>query len=335
MTEFQIFKTILKNVTDKQFDFPKLQKESVDVVADTFSNIIYETLKQKSSASSAKRGNVLKFINKLCAVKPPHIENSAAEPYLQVAKNVFLSSDCEEIKILQNEIKKELEKTCDLKENIQRFFKRRNDIHFNIGTRIECIKQLDQEKLKLKYQLLPRKGTAHFEVTRSILQKVTDNLCTSHENNSSQFNTESLDFRNNQVKFGYAWINLNQDKAVIKKILLKLAKYERMEHFEENFIFTIWRLDGEDFSDYMNIITEHFFFIIERIIIEECQKIIALDHQEAETYLTDLHNGENFTKIRMVCSSIPFIRLKLHSLINELYVLGFCNENLWKLHTFI
>nr|CAH7723391.1 unnamed protein product [Callosobruchus chinensis] len=335
MTEFQIFKTILKNSVDTKFDFPKLEKDSVEVIADTFSNIIYETLKQKSSASSAKRGNVLKFINKLCAVKPPHIGNSSAEPYVQVAKNVYLPTDCEEIASLQNEIENELEKTCDLKEDILRFFKRRNDIQSNIATRIESIKQLDQEKLKLKYQLHPRKGIAHFEVTEAVIHKVTDNIFNSHRNNSSQSNIESLDFREKQVKFAYAWINLNEDRAVIEKVLLKLAKYERLEEFEENFLFTIWRLDEEDFSHYINIIAEHFFFIIERIIIEECCKIVALNHQEAETYLTDLRDEENFTKVRMVCSVVPVIKLKVHSLINELYILGFCNENLWKLHTFI
>ncbi|VEN62034.1 unnamed protein product [Callosobruchus maculatus] len=336
MTEFQIFKTILKNGTEKQFDYPKLQKDSVEAIADTFSNIIYETLKQKSSASSAKRGNVLKFINKLCAVKSPHIENSAATPYLQVAKKVYLiSTDCEGVESLQNDIKNELENISGLKENIQRYFKRKNDIQCNIGTRIECIKHLDQEKLKHKYHLQPRKGIARFEVTGAVVHKVTDNLCKSHRSNSSELNTESLDFREKQVKFGYAWRNLSEDKAMIEKVLLKLAKYERLEEFEENFIYTIWRLDGKEFLHYMNIIIEHFYFIIERIIIEQCCKIVAMNDQEAETYWTDLQKVEDFTKIKMVCSEVPLIKFKLHSLINELYILSFCNETLWKLHTFI
>ncbi|VEN62035.1 unnamed protein product [Callosobruchus maculatus] len=85
----------------------------------------------------------------------------------------------------------------------------------------------------------------------------------------------------------------------------------------------------------MNIIIEHFYFIIERIIIEQCCKIVAMNDQEAETYWTDLQKVEDFTKIKMVCSEVPLIKFKLHSLINELYILSFCNETLWKLHTFI
>ncbi|CAH1980054.1 unnamed protein product [Acanthoscelides obtectus] len=333
MTEFQIFKTILKNDSNTQFDFPKLQKESVDVIAETFSNIIYESLKQKSSASATKRGNVLKFINKLCAIKAPHIEESAAEPFAKAAKKVYLSTSCDELQSLQNIINTEFEKNCDLKENILRFFKRKNNVQSDIGSRIESIKQLDQESLRIKYHLQPRKGISQFEVTNEVLDKVTNNLCDTSKKVVHQ-NEESFDFREKQVKLGYALINLNEDKAVVKKILLKLAKYEVLEGFEKNFLSSIWRLNGEKFIYYMNVISEHFFFIIEKILIDNCTKIIAMK-QDVDKHLAEIQHGENFSKIRLVCSTTSFVKHKLHSLINELYILGFCNESIWKIHTFI
>lgn len=61
MTENRIFEIILENNgnADYNYDFPKLQAESANAAAEKFTEIIYETLKQKSTASHLKRGNIL------------------------------------------------------------------------------------------------------------------------------------------------------------------------------------------------------------------------------------------------------------------------------------
>lgn len=61
MTEEKIFKILLNinNASDRTFSDPKLQTEAINIVAKNVTDIIYESLKQKSSTSSTKRGNIL------------------------------------------------------------------------------------------------------------------------------------------------------------------------------------------------------------------------------------------------------------------------------------
>lgn len=61
MTESRIFEILLENNRNEHYnyDYPKLQAEAADIAAEKFTDIMYETLKQKSTASHLKRGNVL------------------------------------------------------------------------------------------------------------------------------------------------------------------------------------------------------------------------------------------------------------------------------------
>lgn len=45
--------------SETSYDYPALEPDAVDTLATNLSDIIYTTLKQKSSAGAAKRSNVL------------------------------------------------------------------------------------------------------------------------------------------------------------------------------------------------------------------------------------------------------------------------------------
>lgn len=67
MTESRIFEILLENneKRDYTYDYPKLQVDAANIAAEKFADIIYETVKQKSTASYLKRTNILvvfKFI---------------------------------------------------------------------------------------------------------------------------------------------------------------------------------------------------------------------------------------------------------------------------------
>lgn len=55
MTEKRIFELFLP----KHYDYPKLESESAEIIAKGFTDIIYDTLKLKSSLPASKRLNLL------------------------------------------------------------------------------------------------------------------------------------------------------------------------------------------------------------------------------------------------------------------------------------
>lgn len=61
MTEAGVLNILLKNEETKgyHFDYPKQQSETVKVVARNLTDIIYESYKRKSCASTSKRYQVL------------------------------------------------------------------------------------------------------------------------------------------------------------------------------------------------------------------------------------------------------------------------------------
>lgn len=60
MTEHQIFKLLTEDTQfEYNLDYPCLQKDTLNCISKKLTNIIYESLKQKSFSSNQKRGNVL------------------------------------------------------------------------------------------------------------------------------------------------------------------------------------------------------------------------------------------------------------------------------------
>lgn len=64
MTEEKVFNLLLNIHTNNKLDFSQFryQAEMIDVISKNATDIIYESLKQKSSTSTIKRGNLLVFI---------------------------------------------------------------------------------------------------------------------------------------------------------------------------------------------------------------------------------------------------------------------------------
>ncbi|KAJ8972448.1 hypothetical protein NQ314_000181 [Rhamnusium bicolor] len=261
MTETRIFEILLRNHKneDYNFDYPKLQEEAVNIASKTFTDIIYNTLKQKSLASSIKRGKCL-----------------------------------------------------------------------------EVIKQMDQEKLDLKFNIQVRRNFSYYETNETLIRNLL-NDDKQLENKPVINKIETTEFREKQVKLAYALINIKnkEDIYLIEKILIRMSRYAKLEEFEVNFLQYVFTLEDETIIP-TDLIFEKFPFLLERLILKYSANILCLNEEiDVDLYFINLEDDKKIAKIRTLCKQNTLIHHKLRSLIYELYCYSFCNVNVLKLLDFI
>ncbi|CAH1111927.1 unnamed protein product [Psylliodes chrysocephalus] len=333
MTEAGVLNILLKNEETKgyHFDYPKQQSETVKVVARNLTDIIYESYKRKSCASTSKRYQVLKFINTVCKIPDQHEYEDYMKCGVKQVKDYFPNIENEAVTILAKEIALDLRKYDNIQEKFSRHYSMKHAREKEKQKQIDFINEKKQEKLNKKYQLVAKRKYT-FEPNENLINKILgiDHLGTSLDSNIIKKEIKSVEDRDTQIKFAYAMLNTGQID-ILTRIFDRISKYKVLIKTERNFLQYIWSTQNDNILN----LGEHidiFYFLLEETLLKHAMKLLeAEDNQEVCKYFMNLENDCDIIKIRKICKNDYNCYLKLKTLLFELYCISYCNENVMKL----
>ncbi|CAH1129754.1 unnamed protein product [Ceutorhynchus assimilis] len=321
---------------ETNFEFPALQNEAVELISNNITDIVYTSLKQKSTASSTKRCNLLKLLCKISETPESHLTENHYKVYLKQYEEKFCkSNDLEAVVNLITTISKELEDiTGSLHKDVLDFYRRKNKRRAEKAKRIEFIQKMDQEKSDMH---VPR-NISHYLTSESLIDDLLKENQNKNVNESLEINNfNSRVYRQKQAQFCYAIVNIGKDdKKILESVLNKLTTYNLLERFEIRMLTDLWLMGESNNLDLSAFITKKFPFIIEKIILNCCTDILKLtDSAQVSKYFTDLDQNPHIIKLRDVCTKNLAFYCKLKNIIFELYVLSECNENVYRFCDYI
>ncbi|XP_018560941.1 uncharacterized protein LOC108903300 [Anoplophora glabripennis] len=331
MTEGRIFEILLENNKneDYTYDYPKLQTEATNIAAEKFTEIIYETLKQKSTASQLKRANILKYIHTTCRVKQCHLDENSYECFLRILRKSLDSNEPEDVSQLMRDVNYELENDVptDLADKVVDFYKRKDYKQKERIKKLEFINKMSQEKLDMKLNMQIRRNFSYYETSENVIRNLIGRS-QPLENKSSMLQTHTVEYREKQIKFCYALLNLrNSDLCLIDTILHRLSTYKKLEEFEINFLLYLWSTEGE-ILNFASLVPEKFPLVLERLILKYATEILQLkEDSDVYQYFTDLKDNKKLAKVRKACAENVVLNKTMKSLIYELYCYSSCNKN--------
>ncbi|RZC41788.1 mitochondrial-processing peptidase subunit beta [Asbolus verrucosus] len=240
MTEDKIYEILLP----KSFDYPKLNAEAATIIANNFTDIIYDTLKLKSSSPICKRLNLLKFLKTLACRPDDHfsVDETNYSTFIKSFKHSFEESSDEDLdKFLnQNRIELQARVIGDLCVEVHNFYQKKTEKHRNKIKTLELIKKYDQERLdQANFPSRATKKISYYETSDSVIKNLLSNdreLTVSQDSNPScivDFN--NTEYREKQIKFAYALIHLCE-WTTLEQVLRRLARYKNYTQFEINFL---------------------------------------------------------------------------------------------------
>ncbi|KAG5899579.1 hypothetical protein JTB14_022909 [Gonioctena quinquepunctata] len=305
MTENQIIQILLKEGRNSTnyFDYPKVQKEAVNIIAKNITDIIYESLKLKSSSSNSKRRDILKFLNSICEVREQHTNPTEFGKYLIGEQKTIKCTKSAEVEELIGNCKNELENQnhTSMCANVLKYYEKKNAMQKRKFKCIEFIKERDQVKMDSKYNIHILDG-----------------------------------YREKQIKYAYALLNMDIEvDSILEEILNRLSSYEELERYEQTFLQYMFAMGGI-FSENVMKLLKPFFFVVEEIVLAFALELLNKENElDVCQYFVDLEGNERFLRLRNLCRSDDVIYLKLKTLIYELYCMSYCNKNILKLCDFI
>ncbi|KAJ8958412.1 hypothetical protein NQ318_002194 [Aromia moschata] len=203
MTEHRIFEILLKDfkIEDYEFDYPRLQKTPARFIAQKFTDIIYDTLKQKSSVSNIKRGNTVKFINSLCEVKECHGKDENYDFYFATVKKFYETAEDVDLNKLCCEAYSDLSKYVpdNFTDEVVMFQRKKYSKQMGQVRKLEFVKMMDQEEISAKFDMQVRKKFNYYETNETLIRNALGRGLDFRLKNSSLEN-ESTDFREKQIK---------------------------------------------------------------------------------------------------------------------------------------
>ncbi|XP_023016696.2 uncharacterized protein isoform X1 [Leptinotarsa decemlineata] len=332
MTEMQIFKILLKEGgNNKTFDYPKQQKDSADIIAKNLTNIIYDSLKQKSSASNIKRRNVLKFLNIISEVKEQH---SSADDWIQTClSKIRKTFENVEVCKLLNECNDEFRSFSSntFPDNMIKYHEMKNIKRKKKKKYLDFIKERDQLRLNSKYDIQVVKKISHYEVNENLIKSFAQQTDKTSKIVNTSF-PQQTDDREKQIKLAYALLNVeNRADGILEGILFRLASYTVLTNYEQTFLQNLFDtgycLDTK-IAPFMDL----FFFVLEKIILEHATNLVCKENElDVCQYYVNLEGDYKFLRLREICRKNDTVGLKLKTLIYELYCMSCCNENVLKL----
>ncbi|KAJ8916618.1 hypothetical protein NQ315_000263 [Exocentrus adspersus] len=337
--ENQIFETLLKSskTRDYNYDFPKLQPEAVDVAAEKFTEIIYETVKQKSTASHTKRSNILKYLHAISRVKPCHLNDNSFECFSRIIRKSLQSNEGD-VSELGRQINSELETgvPTSLVDKMTDFYKRKRVKLKDKRNKLDVIDSMMQRQFEPKLEMEVRKQNEYHQVDENMIRDLLGCPCADlSEVVFVESQGHSVDYREQQVKFGYALINLkNSDLYLLEKIFVKLATYKELDQFEFNFLVYLWLLEDKALN-FAAMIADRFPLVIEKVVKRYITEILQLKDEEVYQYFTNLENDKTLAKIRRTCAENIILNKSLKNLVYESYFSNSCNETVFKLISFL
>ncbi|XP_063924215.1 uncharacterized protein LOC135138221 [Zophobas morio] len=329
MTESKIFEILLQ----KQYDFPKLHSEAAFTVANSFADVIYDTLKLKSSLPTAKRFSVLKFLKTLASSSDTHL--SVNEHNYQTFIEACTHSENENDQHFLNDVSKELQEQLpgDLCSEVLEFYKRKNEKHQKNIKRMELVKKFDQEALdKAHFSGRITRNISYYETSENVIKK----LLHSEELPNikiSEVDSTDLTYRTKQVKFAYSLLYLKQ-WTPLKTVLDRFVNYKTLTNYEINFLNYLNENVGSGGEHLREFVITNFMFVYEKSLIEMCTKIIQLEGDQVLDYFETLLIDKNYVIIKQLCENECF-KHKMKTALFELYSYSFCNTNLLKFIDFL
>lgn len=109
---------------------------------------------------------------------------------------------------------------------------------------LEFISKMNQEKLDMKLNMQIRRHYSYYETSENIIKDLIGES-KPFENKSVINQTHTIEYREKQIKFSYALLNLkNSDLCLIETILQRLSTYKKLEEFEVNFLLYLWNIES-------------------------------------------------------------------------------------------
>lgn len=106
---------------------------------------------------------------------------------------------------------------------------------------------MSQEKLDLKFNMQVRRNFSFYETSENVIRDLISQP-NRPENESAVSLSHTLEYREKQIKFGYALLNLkNSDLCLVETILQRLSAYKKLEEFEINFLLYLFLIEGITF----------------------------------------------------------------------------------------
>ncbi|CAG9861196.1 unnamed protein product [Phyllotreta striolata] len=333
MTEGNVFKILLqKEKLDYDFDCPKQQLETVKLISKNLSEIIYETYKHKSLASSSKRYQILKFINNVCVIPDNHEYEDYTKCILKQLNEKGARFKNEEVTNFAEELTSDLENY----ENNRslRYYTRKINREREKRRKIDILNEKMQEKLSNK-SLLEVKKRYIFEPNEILMKKILG-INDVDKSLSDRFrNIANQENRNTDITLSYALLNMGETD-LLENIFDKISKHKNFINSERNFLRYTWITQNKSSAFFVQRYINAFYFLLEETILKQASDLLGIESQdEADEYFTNLRNNGDILKLREVCKYDYNCYLKLKTLLFELYCLSYCNENIIKLIEFI
>ncbi|KAF7267394.1 hypothetical protein GWI33_019398 [Rhynchophorus ferrugineus] len=264
----------LLSTSENNYEFPNMQSEATDLISINLSNIIYDTLKQKTLTSSTKRLNVLKFLNNISCLSEYHNCENFHQIYLDIYKECKIKNIkiCNLIQDCQEEI---INNKNDIYNDIQQFYEFKNMKRKIKINKLEFIKLKDQEILNL-LNIKASKNFFSYEINKHTIIELFKNC-----NKLTDINVRySQTYREKQIQFCYSLVNMNlkANYSILKHIMKLILEYKELQRFELEFLIYIWNLQDKHSEDFLNFLMKDFFFILEKDIINISTDLIAFEH---------------------------------------------------------
>jgi hypothetical protein len=325
MTEEKIFEILLS----KHYDYPKLESEAATTIANSFADIIYDTLKLKSCLPINKRLGVLKFLKTLSSSSSDHVGVNEATytTFILKLEDQFIEINDFDNFLKQTSVELEGQLPRSLSSEVQEFYRRKKERHQKKIKRLELIKKYDQEALdKANFMSRITRNISYYETSENIIKSLVNEpvVCSASEG----VDFANISYREKQTKFAYALIHLQQ-WTTLEKVLVRLVKYENLSQFEINFLMYLNKSVSGDGETLRQFIVKHFMFVYEKIVIDFCTKLIQLEQEEVVNFFETLLFNTEYVIIKEMCVDKNF-ELKLKQILYELYSYSFCNDNILK-----
>ncbi|KAK9874437.1 hypothetical protein WA026_002777 [Henosepilachna vigintioctopunctata] len=342
MTQQAIFELLLQNNSftndNRNHIYPTLIPEAVENISTKLTDMLYDSLKVKSSASASRRTNILKFLQNIISHSHCH-HHITEDNYLCVLKHLdgtYKKND--EIEEFLHNCQQEVNKN-----KLKLYEKITNEL---------IVRNLKQKELNMQREFranriqtilssygivsdVPHSETTyqHNEVIIKKIFGIDENVKSiSIDDDNIQNKRMSMDYRLKQIKLGYAINNIGRNLEVEKYIDIivhNLSSYEELYDFEKSFVKYIFNDIGRiaKYSSY-----NKFFFILEIDIIEMCTEIVQLDDSsEVQQLFQGLLENKKFIYLKSICNKDKYLSTKIKNIFYNLYGHSFCNVNIMKL----